>query len=93
MSLKLILDPARNTYSYLYRSRTGALDEIYRNYRIATACSSQRWTAFITHLNGAVLPTNIDASLEEGISVCLSRARAAIDLYFAYNRVMSDSKT
>lgn len=59
------------------------MDELYRRYRIALT-QTDRWVARITHVRGNLVPSKVQATLEEGESVCLARAKAIIDRYLAF---------
>lgn len=56
---------------------------MHRGYRIAVRQDGV-WVARITHARGTVMPLSVHASLAEGESVCLARAREAVDRYLAF---------
>jgi hypothetical protein len=59
------------------------VDEVYRGYRIAIKQNGD-WTARVTHVRGPYVPLIANATLAEGESRCLERARAMIDRYIAF---------
>ena len=59
------------------------MDEVYRGYRIAIK-QNGGWTARVTHVRGPYVPLDTKATLLEGESKCLDRARALIDRYIAF---------
>ena len=59
------------------------MDEVYRDYRIAVR-KAEQWMARITHVRGHLVPIEASASLDEGHTTCLSRAKAQIDKYLEF---------
>lgn len=59
------------------------MDELYRGYRIAIK-QGDGWNARVTHVRGPYVPLDAKATLAEGESKCLERARAQIDRYVAF---------